>query len=66
MEPSHRITAGEALKHPWIAQCETIAPDTPLPESVTAALGAFAQNCRLKKAVSRVLANRMTPDDRSK
>jgi len=62
MQPSDRLTASDALKHPWIAG--DAAPDAPLPSAVVEALGAFRSKMRLKKAVARVLAHHMTEDDR--
>lgn len=49
-------------QHPWVAG--DAAPETPLPESVITALTDFQYQCRLKKAVGKVLVGRMTDDDR--
>lgn len=62
MQPKDRLTAEDALKHPWI--CGDAAPDAPLPSAVVDALGAFRSKMRLKKAVARVLAHHMTEDDK--
>lgn len=61
MQPRDRLTAEDALKHPWISG--DAAPDAPLPSAVVDALGAFRSKMRLKKAVARVLAHHMTEDD---
>lgn len=62
MQPKDRLSAEDALKHPWI--CGDAAPDAPLPSAVVDALGAFRSKMRLKKAVARVLAHHMTEDDK--
>ena len=63
MNPSERITAHDALQHDWIRG--VTASDTPLPATLVTALNAFRTQCRLKKAVARVLCNRMTDDDKT-
>ena len=62
MNPKERITAADALQHEWIRG--VTASDTPLPATLVTALNAFRTQCRLKKAVARVLCNRMTDDDK--
>jgi calcium-dependent protein kinase len=62
MNPSERLTAAQALAHPWIAD-SSVAPEVPLPNAVVEALGVFRSKMRLKKAVARVLAHHMTEDD---
>lgn len=59
--PQERLTAEQALEHPWIAT--EIAPSQPLPATVVNSLQAFSRQCRLKKAVGRVLAHQMIEDD---
>lgn len=61
-EPSQRLSAKEALKHPWVSG--DLAPDTPLPSIVVQSIGAFHRASKLRKAVARALANRMTADDK--
>jgi calcium-dependent protein kinase len=61
MEPAERLSAQQALEHPWISG--DVAPDTQL--AVVDSLMAFRNQCRLKKAVARVLANRITEDDKA-
>lgn len=60
--PDYRLTTEEALQHPWIAT--EIASSKPLPESVVNSLHAFSRQCRLKKAVGRVLAHEMIEEDK--
>jgi len=62
MKPESRLTAKQALDHPWITG--EAAPDVLLPASVIEGLNDFRSKCRLKKAVGRILANRMTDDDK--
>jgi Ca2+-binding EF-hand superfamily protein len=57
-----RLTAEQALKHPWITG-ETAA-DKVLSDTVVQSLGNFRSECRLKKAVGRMLANRLTDKDK--
>lgn len=64
MKPEKRISASEALAHPWIAQAAQVAPDVPISAAVVQSLNQFRAQCRLKKAVARVLANRMTDEDK--
>jgi len=62
MDPTKRMTAAQALQHPWIVELNKV-PDTPIPNSVVASLTDFRTKCRLKKAVGKVLAGRMTAQD---
>ena len=62
MQPGKRLTADDALQHPWITGLT--ASSTPLPSIVVDALSSFRSQCRLKKAAARVLLNKMTEDDR--
>jgi len=62
MDPTRRLTADEALKHPWIAG--EVAPSAPLPIEVVESIKAFQSQCQLKRAVARALAARMTDIDR--
>jgi len=62
MDPMKRMTAKQALEHPWIANNNKV-PDTPIPPAVVQSLNDFRTKCRLKKAVGKVLAGRMSPDD---
>jgi hypothetical protein len=55
-----RLSSDVALKHPWIADA-TVAPSEAL--DVVKQLGNFQSSCRLKRAVGRVLAKRMTEKD---
>jgi len=64
MEPSKRLTAEEALKHPWIAG--DTASAAPLPDTVIRNLANFQSHCKLQKAVARALAQRMTDDDKQR
>jgi calcium-dependent protein kinase len=61
-DPLQRMTAREALRHPWIADHNAV-PDTPLSDAVIKSLTEFRSQCRLKKAVAKVLAKHMTDDD---
>jgi len=62
MDPNKRMTAQAALQHPWISDYNKV-PDTPIPNNVVKSLNEFRTKCRLKKAVGKVLAGRMSPDD---
>lgn len=61
MNPMNRISAADALKHPWIA--DNAAPDTPISLSVVNGLTDFRTKCRLKKAVAKAIANMMSDED---
>lgn len=63
MEPSKRLTAEQAMKHPWVAG-ET-ATDTPLDARVIESLANFRTKCLLKKAVGRALVANMTDKDKA-
>lgn len=60
-DPFARPTALEALKHPWVGS-NTVS-NAPVDKAVVEALNGFRSACRLKKAVAKVVGNRMTPDD---
>jgi len=62
MAPEKRMTAQQALAHPWISENNRV-PDTPIPPAVVKSLTEFRSQCRLKKAVGKVLASRMTAED---
>lgn len=62
-DPLQRITAAEALRHPWIAD-SAAAPDTPIPASVVSGLTDFRSRCRLRKAVAKVFASMITDDEK--
>lgn len=51
------------VQHPWIGG---EAPDTPLPATVAKSLSAFSNQTRLKKAIGRALAQRMTDEDKKR
>jgi calcium-dependent protein kinase len=61
-DPYKRMTAAEALEHPWIKDLNKQS-DTPLPPKVVKSLTDFRAQVRLKKAVGKVLAGHMSPDD---
>ena len=52
MQPNDRLTAEDALKHPWIAG--DAAPDAPLPSAVVDALGAFRSKVRQHQTLSKI------------
>jgi len=61
--PLERLTAAQVLEHPWVKG--DTATDTPISEDVIKSLFNFRHNCRLKKAVARVMAHRMTDTDQT-
>jgi calcium-dependent protein kinase len=63
MKPESRMTAEEALQHPWIAS--DVAPDTPLDPVVVTSLKSFAMSCALKKAVGKAMVAKMTVNEKS-
>lgn len=63
MDPTKRISVTDALTHPWVTG--ESASDRPLPKAVLESLSAFRDRCRLKKAVGRLLSDRMTDDDKA-
>jgi len=60
MDPLGRLTAINALKHPWIVD---MAPDTEIPNAVLQSLGTFQAQMRLRKAVAKVISNQMSDQD---
>jgi len=62
-DPAQRLTAAQALQHPWITDIK-VASDRVL--NVVQSLGAFRARCRLQKAVGSVMANRMSDADRKR
>lgn len=64
MDPGKRLTARQAYAHPWV-QGDT-APEALLPTSIIDGLSNFRKSCRLKKAIARVMANRMSCQDEEK
>lgn len=59
-DPYQRPTAAEALAHPWLGAAVS---DAPVDKKVLEALSGFRQTCKLKKAVAKVMANKMSPTD---
>jgi hypothetical protein len=59
MKPEERMTAEEALRHPWIQA----APDNKLDNEVIKRLKGFQAQNRLKKAIGKVLAKNMSDTD---
>jgi calcium-dependent protein kinase len=60
--PDKRLTAKEAMEHPWIKNNADV-PDEPFPEHIISALKSFVESSKLKNAVARMLAKRMRPTD---
>mmetsp|Transcript_28981 Transcript_28981/g.46542 ORF Transcript_28981/g.46542 Transcript_28981/m.46542 type:complete len:478 (-) Transcript_28981:316-1749(-) len=60
MSPQSRMSAAEALKHPFIVN----AGDARLPDTVRKSLSTFHGQTKLKKAVARMIAKHMTARDR--
>jgi calcium-dependent protein kinase len=57
-----RMSAATALKHPWMGG--TNVSDEALDKEVLAGLVNFGQQCKLKKAVGKVLGNNMSEKDK--
>lgn len=55
MEPDKRLTAAQALAHPWVGGAASSAP-----LNVAKSLGNFQHATRLKKAVAKALSNRLS------
>jgi len=62
-DPDKRLTAKQALTHPWIASDD--APKEPMSEKVIQNIVGFQKQCKLTKAVGRALKNHMTDDDKA-
>jgi len=62
-DPLARLTAEQVLSHPWVTG-ET-ASDAPMSLNVIESIGAFRSQCRLKKAVAKVMSNRMIEKDKT-
>lgn len=62
MDPTKRLSAVDALRHPWV---RGLAPESPLPDSVVQQLTTFNVHCKLRRAVGRVLAELMSEHDRA-
>jgi len=56
--PGKRIRLQDALAHPWL-KGKKVATDKPIPESVIKVLRQFNKQSKLKKAITKVLANKM-------
>jgi len=61
-DPRQRLSAEKVLKHPWITG-ET-ATENIISNEVIKSLSTFRAHCKLKKAVGRMMTNRMTEKDR--
>ncbi|CAF2098632.1 hypothetical protein BRARA_E01819 [Brassica rapa] len=60
--PKKRISAHEALCHPWIVD-EEAAPDKPLDPAVLSRLKQFSQMNKIKKMALRVIAERLSEEE---
>jgi calcium-dependent protein kinase len=60
--PKKRISAHEALCHPWIVD-EQAAPDKPLDPAVLSRLKQFSQMNKIKKMALRVIAERLSEEE---
>jgi calcium-dependent protein kinase len=60
--PKKRISAHEALCHPWIVD-EHAAPDKPLDPAVLSRLKQFSQMNKIKKMALRVIAERLSEEE---
>jgi calcium-dependent protein kinase len=61
-DPNKRLTAEQALAHPWTQGHG--ASDEAIPANVLKNIASFQKSCKLKKAVGRVLSNQMTDEDK--
>jgi len=61
--PSKRISVQDALKHPWLANIESVS-DTEISNEVMKSLANFQENCKLKKAVGKLFSDMMTESDK--
>jgi calcium-dependent protein kinase len=62
--PTRRLTAEDALKHPWISGDQ--APDVPLPPRCRERLSQIHTHMRLKVALGRLLSQQLVSDDEKK
>ncbi|KAK9292580.1 hypothetical protein L1049_020554 [Liquidambar formosana] len=60
--PKRRLTAHEALCHPWIVD-DRIAPDKPLDSAVLSRLKQFSAMNKLKKMALRVIAEKLSEEE---
>ncbi|KAL9245488.1 hypothetical protein vseg_019134 [Gypsophila vaccaria] len=61
-DPRRRLTAYEALCHPWIVD-DTVAPDKPLDSAVLSRLKQFSAMNRVKKMALRVIAESLSEEE---
>ncbi|OEL18780.1 Calcium-dependent protein kinase 1 [Dichanthelium oligosanthes] len=60
--PRKRLTAHEALRHPWVC-VDGVAPDKPLDSAVLTRLKQFSAMNKLKKMALRVIAENLSEDE---
>ncbi|KAL5198199.1 hypothetical protein ABZP36_001711 [Zizania latifolia] len=61
-DPRKRLTAHEALCHPWVC-VDGVAPDKPLDSAVLTRLKQFSAMNKLKKMALRVIAENLSEDE---
>ncbi|KAI4300613.1 hypothetical protein L6164_033969 [Bauhinia variegata] len=61
-DPKKRLTAHEALCHPWV-QVNGLAPDRPLDSAVLSRLQQFSAMNKLKRIAIRVIAENMSEEE---
>ncbi|KAL8129455.1 hypothetical protein V2J09_018610 [Rumex salicifolius] len=61
-DPKERLTAHEALCHPWI-MADGLAPDKPLDPAILTRLKQFSSMNKLKKMALRVIAERLSEEE---
>ncbi|EMS58448.1 Calcium-dependent protein kinase 2 [Triticum urartu] len=61
-DPGKRLTAHEALCHPWVC-VDGVAPDKPLDSAVLTRLKQFSAMNKLKKMALRVIAENLSEDE---
>ncbi|KAL6880192.1 hypothetical protein ACP4OV_011757 [Aristida adscensionis] len=61
-DPQKRLTAHEALCHPWVC-VDGVAPDKPLDSAVLTRLKQFSAMNKLKKMALRVIAENLSEDE---
>ncbi|KAK3126427.1 hypothetical protein QOZ80_7AG0556450 [Eleusine coracana subsp. coracana] len=61
-DPKKRLTAHEALCHPWVC-VDGVAPDKPLDSAVLTRLKQFSAMNKLKKMALRVIAENLSEDE---